>query len=84
MLGKFQDTMKQLQLMQKLMKDEHFRVLISHPKVQEMFQDPEFQELVKSKDWTKMTTPPKLASLMRDPEVAPLFAKVDPKLFMPA
>ena len=70
--------MKQMQLVQKLMKDEDFKALITHPKVQQVVQDPEFLEAVKSKNWGKMAANPRLASLMRDPEVAPLLAKLDP------
>ena len=77
MFGKFQDTMKMLQLMQRLMKDEPFRAFINHPKVQHAFKDPEFQQIIQAKDMTKLSSSPKLAELMRDPEVSSLFAKVD-------
>ncbi len=71
--------MQQMQLMQRLMKDEHFKAFISHPKVQALFKDPEFQELIKKQDMGKLQGHPKLMALMRDPEVAPLMAKMDPK-----
>ena len=84
MFGKMKDMMQQLQMMQKLMKDENFKAFISHPKVQAVMKDPEFQELIKKQDWLKLGTHPKLAALMKDPEVAPLMAKLDPSMFRPA
>jgi hypothetical protein len=71
------DTVKQLQLLQKLMKDENFRALISHPKVKGMLMDPEFHALAKSKDMAAISAHPKFGQVMRDPEVAPLIAKLD-------
>lgn len=82
MFDKMKDAMKQLQMMQKLMKDEHIRALISHPKVRELFLDEEFQALVKGQDTAKLLTHPKFASVMRDPEVAALMAKVNPQQLM--
>ncbi len=79
MFDKAKDMMKQMQLMQRLMKDENFKAFISHPKVQALFKDPEFQELIKKQDMGKLQGHPKLMALMRDPEVAPLMAKMDPK-----
>ena len=84
MFGKMKDMMQQLQMMQKLMKDENFKAFISHQKVQAVMKDPEFQELIKKQDWLKLGTHPKLAALMKDPEVAPLMAKLDPSMFRPA
>ena len=77
MFGKMQDMMKSMQLMQRLMKDENFKALISHPKVQALFQDAEFQAAIKAQDQAKIMSHPKIASLMRDPNVAPLLAKLD-------
>lgn len=79
MFGKMQDMMKQFQLMQQLMKDDNFKALMSHPKVQELFRDPQFQEIMKSQDPAKIMAYPKLAMLMRDPDVAPLLAKINPQ-----
>ena len=80
MFDKMKDMMQQMQLMQKLMKDEHFKAFISHPKVQELFKDPQFLELIKQQDMAKLQSHPKLMALLRDPEVQPLMAKVDPKV----
>ena len=84
MFGKMHDMMKQLQMIQRLMKDEHFKALISHPKVQALLQDPEFQAVIKAQDMAKIGTHPKLASLMRDPDVGPLLAKVNPQTLFQA
>jgi F0F1-type ATP synthase delta subunit len=82
MFGKMGEMMKQFQTMQTLMKDEHFRALLSHPKVQTLFRDPAFQEAVKSKDPSKIMSHPQLAELLRDPDVAPLLAKIDPQALL--
>ena len=82
MFDKMKGMMDQFALMQRLMKDENFRAFISHPKVQELFKDPEFKEVAKSQDFTRIVAHPKFAALMKDPEVAQLMAKLDPKSFM--
>ncbi len=82
MLEKVKDMMGQFHLMQKLMKDENFKRFISHPKVQELFGDPDFKEIAKSRDFSKIIQHPKFRSLMSDPEVAPLMAKINPQNFM--
>lgn len=83
MFGKFKEMGAQLQMMQKMMSDPDFRAFISHPKVQAVFQDPEFKETAKSRDFATILGNPKFAALMKDPEVAALAAKIDPKKFMP-
>ena len=82
MFDKIKNTMDQMQVMGRLMKDENFRALISNPKVQEVFRDPEFQNIVKEKDFSKMTMHPKFAKLMEDPEVRTLVSKLNPESFM--
>lgn len=77
MLGRMKDIMQQLQTAQRLMKDDNFKALVSHPKVQEVFRDPEFVAVMQSKDPAKIVGHPKLAALMRDPEIAALFGTVD-------
>ena len=77
MFGDMQGMMGQLQLMQKLMKDENFQAFISHPKIQELFKDPEFKEIAQTKDFQKILTQPKFAALIKDPELAALLAKID-------
>lgn len=81
MFEQFGGMMKQLQLLQRLMKDDNVKSLLSHPKVQTLFKDPEFQALIKSQDMAKLASHPRLSSLMRDPEIAPLLAKVDLRQF---
>ncbi len=68
--------------MQKLMQNEDFRAFVSHPKVQELFKDPDFQVIAKTKDFSKIMTHPKLMSLMRDPELGALMTKLNPKDFL--
>ncbi len=77
MFDQLSQPAKFLQLMQRLLADETVRALVSHPKVQAVLMDPEFQQLVKSQDVAKLLAFPKLAALMQDPELAPLFAKVN-------
>lgn len=82
MFDKMKDQFKQLQMLQRLMKDENFRKLMSHPKVQATLQDPDVQQLAKSQDLAKLLAHPKMATLMRDPEVSTLFTKLDPQKFL--
>ncbi len=84
MFGKINDMMKQVKMMQRLMKDEHFKALIGHPKVQELLKDKQFQELIKSQNVGKIVTHPKLAALMRDPEVGPLLKNINPQTLLQA
>lgn len=78
MSGQLGEVMKQLQMMQRLMKDDHFKALMSHPNVQELFKDQQFLALIKSQDMAKIAAYPKLVALMRDPDLAPLFTKLNP------
>lgn len=73
------DMFKQLHAAQRLMRDEKFRALISHPKVQAAFQDPDIRALLTAQDPAKLMAHPKLAALLRDPDVSQLFAQLDPK-----
>ena len=82
MFGNMKDKMGQFQMMQRLMQDENFKTFISHPKVQEVFKDPEFKEIAKTRDFSKILSHPKFAELMRDPELAGLLAKLNPKDFL--
>ena len=82
MLGKMNDLMKQMQMAQQLMKDENFKTFMSHPKIQSVFMDPEFQAILKTQDQTKILSHPRLAGLKNDPEVAALLAKLDFKKLM--
>lgn len=76
MFGKMKDMAAQIQMMQKLMKDENFKVLISHPKMQELMKDPGFIEMIKSKNFSSIATNPKLAALRDDPDLLQLISKV--------
>ena len=78
MFGKMKGMFDQLQMAQKMMKDENFRAFISHPKVQALFGDPEFQAVLKTQDFQKISSHPKFCSLQGDPEVAALAAKMTP------
>ncbi len=71
----------QMQMMQKLMKDDNFKAFISHPKVQELFRDPEFKDVAKSRDFSQIATHPKFAALMKDPELSSLLMKINPNQF---
>ncbi len=82
MFQKMKDVMGQFQMMQQLMKDENFRAFIAHPKVQTLFNDPEFKEVAQSRDFGKILAHPKFAAVTRDPEVASLMAKINPKNLM--
>ncbi len=82
MFGKMGDMLKQFQTMQQLMKDDHFKAVISHPKVQALFRDPEFQAAIQAKNQAKILSSPKLQALLRDPDVAPLLAKIDPQTLL--
>lgn len=80
MFGKIKEKFSQLKMMKQMMSDENFKAFISHPKVQTLFKDPDFQKLAKSQNMSKMATHPKLAFLMKDPEVSQLIKKLDPEM----
>ena len=84
MFDSAKDMMKQLQMMQRLMKDDNFKALMSHPKVQDLFKDQQFLALITSQDMGKIATYPKLVALMADPSLAPLFAKINPQTLFQA
>ena len=84
MFEKLQGMAKQMQMLQRLLKDENMRTLMSHPKVQTLFTDPEFQTVLKTQDPAKIMSFARLQTLMQDPEVAVLISKVDPKMFLQA
>ena len=76
MFGKMKDMAAQMQMVQKLMKDENFKALIAHPRMQELMKDPDFLELMKTKDFQKAASNPKLAGLKNDPELLELMSRV--------
>lgn len=82
MFDKMKGTMQQFQVMQKLMQNEDFKNFISHPKVQELFKDPEFKEVAQTRDFSKIMRHPKFSLLMRDPQVSSLMSKLNPKEFL--
>ena len=82
MFDKMKDMMGNMQMMQRMMQDENFRAFISHPKVQQLFRDPEFKEVAKSRDFAKISVHPKFMELGRDPELASLMLKINPQNFM--
>lgn len=77
MFSKMQEVMGQFGVMQKLMKDENFRSFIAHPRVQELFRDPEFKEVAKTRDLARILSHPKCAEIMRDPDLASLLSKLN-------
>lgn len=77
MFGKFQDTMEQMKLVQKMMTNKNFRTLIQHPKMQELFRDPDIQKAIREKEMDKLMRHPKMAELKNDPELTALLAEVD-------
>ncbi len=79
MFGKFKNMAEQMQMAQKLMKDENFRNFMMHPKVQELLKDPQFQESLKKQDPSQLFNHPKVLALQTDPEIAKLAAKLNPK-----
>ena len=81
MFDKMNDMMAQMKMMQELMRDENFKTFISHPKVQELFRDPEFKAVAGTRDYSKIAVHPKFMELSRDPELARLLQKIDPKRF---
>ena len=76
MFGKMKDMMGQMQMIQKMMKDENFKAFMSHPKVQELFKDPEFIAMLKTQDFQKISNHPKFSILREDKELAALAAKL--------
>ena len=82
MFDKMKGMLGDMQLMQKMMKDENFRAFVSHPKVQQLFGDPEFKEVAKTRDFSKIAAHPKFMALSQDPELAALMLKINPQNFM--
>ena len=82
MFDKMKDMMGQMKMMQELMRDENFKTFISHPRVQELFRDPEFKVVAASRDFSKIAAHPKFMELARDPELSQLLLKIDPKRFI--
>ena len=76
MFGKMKDMAGQMQMMQRLMKDENFKALLAHPKMQQLMQDPEFLELMKTKDIQKAASNSKIAALKDDPELLQLISRI--------
>lgn len=82
MFDKLKGMAGQFQMMQKMMQDKDFQAFIAHPKIQALFQDPEFKDIAKTRDFAKIAANPKFSGLMMDPEVAGLVAKLNPKKFI--
>ena len=84
MFEKMKDMMGQMKMMQGMMRDENFKAFISHPKVRELFRDPEFKAVAATRDFSRIATHEKFKQLTRDPALAQLLIKIDPKKFMKA
>lgn len=78
MFGKMKSMMDQLKMAQQLMKDDNFKALMSHPKVQELFKNPDFISAAKSQDFSRLMADPKFAAILKDPEVLELMKKLKP------
>lgn len=76
MFGSLKGARDQLRMVQQLMQNEDFRAFISHPKVQQLFTDPEFQNLARGQNFNAMMSHPKFSKMMSDPEVAALVLKL--------
>jgi hypothetical protein len=68
---------QQIQMMQKMMKDENFRKLMANPRVQELIKDQDFVKAMQDKDTDKLATNPRLLELQKDPELRELISKLD-------
>ena len=79
MFDKMKGMMDQLAMMQKLMKDPNFRAFIGHPKVQEVFKDPEIQAAIQAKNMAKVMAHPKMTALSSDPELREIMSKLNPQ-----
>jgi hypothetical protein len=84
MFDKMKGMMDQMKMMQEMMKDENFKAFVSHPKVQQLFRDPEFKTVASSRDFSKIVSHPKFMAMAQDPEVSQLLLKIDPKRFLQA
>lgn len=82
MFDKIKDIMGNMQRMQTMMKDENFKAFVSHPKVQQLFGDPEFKEVAKTRDFSKIVAHPKFMALSQDPDLSALMLKINPQNFM--
>jgi hypothetical protein len=80
--GKIKQGFNQMKMMQRMMKDENFKRLLEHPKMQALMKDPEMMKLLKEQNPAKIASNPKLMTMMRDPELVTLFQKVDFKALM--
>ena len=74
--------MGQMKMRQELMRDDNFKIFIAHPRVQELFRDPEFKTVAASRDFSKIAAHPKFMELAKDPELSQLLLKMDPKRFI--
>lgn len=80
MFDRMKGMMGQFQRMQALLQDEHFKAFMAHPKVQELFRDPEIQGLMRRQDAGAMLNHPKMETLKADPEIAALAQKMQESL----
>ncbi len=79
MFDKMRDMAQKMQMMQKLMKDENFKAFMTHPKIQELLKDPDFQELVKNGNMDRIASHPKFSAFRNDPGLAALVMKLNLK-----
>lgn len=65
-------------------KDENFRKFLSHPKVQALMKDPEFEKAVKEKNMMKLMSNPEFMSVMKDPELRTALEQMQQKFKKPS
>ncbi|MBI3306997.1 MAG: hypothetical protein HYZ84_04255 [Candidatus Omnitrophica bacterium] len=78
----FRNMAEQLKLMQRLMQDDNFKAFMGHPKVQDLFKDPQIQQAMKSKNADLVMNHPKMMALRNDPELAQIISKLNFKDLM--
>ena len=63
----------------KIAQDQDFQKFLSHPKVQVLMKDPQFQKAVQEKNVFKLTAHPEFSELMKDPEIRSALEKLGQK-----
>ena len=63
----------------KLARDKNFQKFMTHPKVQVLMTDKEFERAVKEKNFFKLMNHPEFANVLKDPEVASVLEQMRKK-----
>lgn len=80
----FQNPFGNLNDLIKIAQDEHFRKFLSHPKVQALMKDPEFEKAVKEKNMLKLASNPEFLNVMKDPEITAALEQMQLKFKKPS